>query len=299
MSKNSGSKTSLSPQETIEQIRIYQTSTSLKEREDAANRVVTGNEGLVMHLIYKVFPTYLRTASQEDLMQEGRTGIFEAMRDFDPNRGKAFATHASYKILHNMYVRTGMDSNSSIYYQSQARAYKRAVDELSADGIFHPSVTDIADKMGVGIEAVQKVMQVMARANHVSLDGDEALHGAAIDPIKFTPDAIAIENEWRDALLAAVKQLSNEQQIVIQSMFFSGDKPQKLTDIGRRLGRKPDEVKRIKNTALRDMRRLLTAAGFGKEQPDDYDGLVQSIQVNIFPASVVRAEMDMVINIEL
>lgn len=299
MSKTSGSKASLSPQETVELIRVYQTSASLREREDAANRIITGNEGLVMHLIRRVFPTYLHTASQEDLMQEGRTGLFEAMRDFDPDRGKAFATHASYKILHNMYVRTGMDSNSSIYYQSQARAYKRTVDELAADGILHPSVTDIADKMGVGIEAVQKLMQVMARANHISLDGDETLHGAAIDPLKFTPDAIAIEKEWRDALLTAINQLSGEQKAVIQSMFFNGDRPQKLTDIGKRLGRKPDEVKRIKNSALRDMRRFLTAAGFGKEQTDNYDGLVQSIKVNIFPRSAVNADMDMVINIDL
>jgi RNA polymerase sigma factor (sigma-70 family) len=294
--KSSAVQKGMAQEETRRLIKIYQTSTDEYEREDAANQIIKGNDSLVTYMLRRYFPTYLRGNSFEDLMQEGRMGLFEAIKTYDPEKG-TFSTHATFSILHNMYKLTGQDNNSTIYYQTQAKQYKSAVSALSADGNIYPSITDVADKMKVGIEAVQRVMNVMARANHISIDGHDSLGNAIADPLKASPLDIAIENEEKEALITALKQLNREQRFVIEQTYYSDDEKTKtLTEIGKLLGnKKPEDVKRIRQSALRTLNRALTKAGFGKGAADAYDELASSIKVQFHSANgMAAAEIEII-----
>jgi RNA polymerase sigma factor (sigma-70 family) len=280
--------------ETEELIRIYQLSTCSAERERAAEKVISKNDKLVTFILLRDFPSYRGSDHFEDLIQEGRMGLFESLADYDPAKG-AFSTHAEYRIKHNMYEYASKVNNSSIYYLSQIKKYKKAISALAAEGNTAPTITDIATVMGCGVEAVQKLIGVMNRANHISLDGDEETKALISDPLKTSPIDVVIENDEKEALADALKQLDKEQQYVIMEMFFGdGDKAKTLVDIGKQMGgRKPEDVKRIKQSAIRKLNRILTNRGYGTGYNDIYDPLADKLTVTFYPQQeVVQREIE-------
>jgi RNA polymerase sigma factor (sigma-70 family) len=290
---------SLTTEETIKLFRDYQSADSAQKKEDIMTRIMQGNDALVMSILQRYFSTYANNTSMEDMMQAGRLGLYEALLSWDPDRGK-LSTHATFYIQHEMYEYAGIMSNISTYYQSQIKKFNKAVATLSLRGITKPSATDMADEMGIGIEAVLRISEMMGRT-YISMEEQEAVGAYAADT-RISPEDSAIENEEREILIESLKLLNQEETAVVNELFrydemYGTDRPDTLVNIGRKLnGKKPDEVKRIRQRAIRILENAMRNAGYGSASQDPYNEFANNIPINFSSANKTAADEINVIN---
>ena len=79
----------------------YEYELVLSAKAGNANAVA---ELVEMHLPrVRIIASRIRNCDWDDLLQEGRLAIIEAVRTFEPKLGKAFATHAVWRIRHRLW----------------------------------------------------------------------------------------------------------------------------------------------------------------------------------------------------
>ena len=87
-------------------------------------------------------PLFLKGAEDEDLIQEGMLGLFQALRDYDPDRGTAFRTFAVLCVRRQLYSAVEAASrrkheplNTAVSYDT-ALPYEVAMPHEDAEGEF-------------------------------------------------------------------------------------------------------------------------------------------------------------------
>jgi RNA polymerase sigma factor (sigma-70 family) len=290
---------SMTTEETEKLFREYQNTDNAQNKEEIMAQIMLGNDALVMSILQRYFSTYANNTSMEDMMQAGRLGLYEALLSWDPNRGK-LSTHATFYIQHEMYEYAGIMSHISTYYQSQIKKFNKAVNTLSSRGVTKPSANDMADEMGIGIEAILRISEMMKRT-YISMEEQEAIGAYAADT-RISPEESAIESEERETLIEALKLLNQEETMVVNELFrydelYGKDKPDTLVNIGRKLdGKKPDEIKRIRQRAIRILESEMRKAGYGNNSQDPYNEFANNIPINFSDANKIAADEVNVIN---
>jgi RNA polymerase sigma factor (sigma-70 family) len=284
-------------EETLRQFEIFKNSPSEAARRDAAEKIMEGNDALVMSILQRFFPTYINNSSMQDMLQEGRLGMYEALLTWKPEKGM-FSTHAAFAIKHKMYEFASASSNLTPYYQSQIKKFNQAVDKLAARGITNPSANDIADEMKVGIEAVQRIAEMMKR-NFSSMEEREE-SGSYAEDSHISPIDMVIEKDEKEALYKALTLLDQKQTMVIKELFFyeqnGSDKPDTLVNIGRTLGGlSADEIKKIRAGAIKTLERALKKAGYGNSSKEPYSEYAEAIPLNFAPhGQIVQSEINVI-----
>ena len=275
------------------------------ESDDAANELVIINEKLVIYMIRKHFGSYVNTNSYDDIQNVGRLGLFQSLMSYDSKKGM-FSTYAAYFIKNAIYGYLSELHGSSTYYQSQAKHYKDVIAKLLNEGNTAPTASDIAGEMGVGFEAVQRLMSVMSRANPLSLN-DESVTTRPIDPLKFNPEEITARNEVTEMIEKALSELPEIQRLVIDLLYLESDKPSKYSVIGMKLAQlenpdvpeselKPyntDRIRQIKAEALRALKAKLSK--YYNDSESNYITRKSALRINIYPdTSSIVEDLDFI-----
>lgn len=216
-----------------------------KEKKDA---LVKDNLGLV-HACANKFRG--RGAEYDDLFQAGCVGLCKAAANFDAERGFAFSTYAVPVILGEIrrIFRDGGTVKVSRSLKEKARAALKVKQELEAELSREPTVSELAERLGVEISEAAELLTVSMPV--ISLTAQDESSSRQLDiPTEAPQEAVA----EKLALKKVVSLLEEKDRRLIELRYFKG-----LTQVktAAELGMSQVQVSRREKALLTKMRESL------------------------------------------
>ena len=290
---------------TIELLGVYAHATP-DEQSRIMEVVVETNKRLVNHVINKYYFSY-RHNHQDDMMQQGCMAIFTHAPNFDIKKRNpkndqpySFSTYIIPYILDGIKTYVCSTHNISPHYAVQIKKFHAAIERLKTAGENDPTLDQIANEMGVGLDAAQKVYGVACRLNTISIDGDEK-EKRLFDPYSNAPDTIFEQEELKRSIHRAIDSLPEDERAVILATFFDGDKETPLIEVARRLNMDVPRVRRLLNKAKRELGDSIELRDFSQSPEqralENYtDALVVDF---VLPTDAVEANLEIALTIDL
>jgi RNA polymerase sigma-B factor len=198
----------------------------------------------------------------EDLVQVASVGLLKAIDRFDPERGTAFSSFAVPTIVGELkrYFRDkGWAVKVPRDLQELAQRVDRTTDRLMDELGRAPTVSEIADKLGITLEQVLEAREAAAAHRADSLDrscGDDEDSRRVADTLGVTePGYLQAE---QSATLEAMMSVLSDREREILRLRFAEDLTQ--SEIGRRVGVSQMHISRLLREAVTRLRETAQAS---------------------------------------
>ncbi|MDI6715954.1 MAG: RNA polymerase sigma factor SigF [Actinomycetota bacterium] len=193
----------------------------------------------------------------EDLIQVGTIGLIKAIDRFDVDRSVEFTTYATPTIVGEIkrYFRDkGWAVKVPRRLQELNLLVTQAMNNLTQELKRAPTISEIADHLGVNSEHVIEAMETSEAYSFVSLDRD--LSSDADDSFSLLEyigedDKELTGIEDRTCLAEALAELSKQEQRILYLRFFRG---LTQTEIAQQLGISQMHVSRLLRRTLEVLR---------------------------------------------
>lgn len=201
----------------------------------------------------------------EDLISHGIVGLIQAVDRYDPSRGVPFRTYAIARIrgqVLDTLRRLDLVPRSA---RQRAREIERAIQTLRKELGRNPSEEEIADHLGISVDAVRTALQ-QAACVLVSMDGvfaNDDEEGLSIgemleDQETLSPMEHLEELDLRQRLRETLQELSERERLVL-SLYYEQELTMK--EIGKVLGVTESRVSQIYSRAILTLRALMQEDG--------------------------------------
>jgi RNA polymerase sporulation-specific sigma factor len=217
----------------------------LSNREE----VICGNIGLV-HSCARRFIG--RGIEYDDLFQAGCMGLIKAADGFDEKRGLKFSTYAVPVILgeiRRLFRDGGAVKVSRSLKEMSMRASREREDFISREGR-EPTVSEMADLLGVGIEQAAEALSAAMPALSLTKAGED--EGEQLDVPVEPPDELLTD---KLALHQVLCELDSLDRALIVLRYLKSNTQQATAE---KLGMTQVQVSRRERAILEIMRRKLT-----------------------------------------
>lgn len=186
----------------------------------------------------------------EDLYSAGCVGLIKAADGFDESLGFAFSTYAVPSILGEIrrIFRDGGAVKISRSLKEKARILTSVKEKLEKENGVEPTVSELADKMGISIEETAQLLCVSQPVVSLTAEDDDEKQIDIPCDDEYTPivDRLSIQQ-----ILAT---LDERDRRLIELRFFEGLTQSKTANI---LGISQVQVSRKEKIILNDMRKKL------------------------------------------
>ncbi|MGQ9778475.1 MAG: RNA polymerase sporulation sigma factor SigG [Bacillota bacterium] len=222
----------------------------------AREELINGNLRLVLSVIQRFNN---RGEYVDDLFQVGCIGLMKAIDNFDLSQNVKFSTYAVPMIIGE--IRRYLRDNNPLRVSRSLRdiAYKalQVRDSLIGRHGKEPTVAEIAEELKLPREEV--VFALDAIQEPISLF--EPIYHDGGDPI-FVMDQIGDEksqdSQWLEeiSIRETMAKLSERERMILRLRFFEG---RTQMEVAEEIGISQAQVSRLEKTALKHMRRYITA----------------------------------------
>lgn len=202
--------------------------------------------------------------THDDLIQEARLGLLDAVERWDPKRGTQFMTVAVIwcrnRVRMAVLALQSLRSGKAIkVFQNSGRAQRKLSLVLGRD----PTQAEIAVELDVEedtVKAVQAHCQPTVSLERPFQDSDFSLYEMLPDPTERVDERL--EREGEDARLhAAVARLSPRPRYIVERRYLNeSDERPTLVEIGGELGLSRERVRQLEARALRFLAFFLAEA---------------------------------------
>jgi len=193
---------------------------------------------------------------EQDLVSYGLLGLIGAIERFDPDREIKFETFAIMRIKGAI-----IDELRSLDWvprsvRSRAREIERAIVDLERTLMRAPSDEEIAGKLGISDDELERNLSEISRSSMAALDelwtpqggGDQV---ALIDTIEDTgvpnPEFSLEQTELNEALSEAIARLPEREKLVVTLYYYE---ELTLREIGEVLGVTESRVSQLHTKAV-------------------------------------------------
>ena len=244
---------------------------ALKGDKDARERMIVSN----LRLVVKIARRYKdRGIALLDLVEEGNLGLIRAVEKFDPERGFRFSTYATWWIRQTI-ERAIMNQTRTvrlpIHVVKELNIYLRTARNLAQELDHEPTAEEIADKLDVPTEDVNKMLRLNERIKSVDSylshesDGNSLLD-ILPDSNHSGPEEKNQEDDIKNNIVMWLQELNPKQREVLSRRFgLMGFEPDTLENVGAEIGLTRERVRQIQVEALRRLKDMLGLQGLSLE----------------------------------
>ncbi len=198
--------------------------------------------------------------SKEDLISAGILGLNDAIDKFKVKKGVKFKTYATYRIKGAMVDELRKMGWASRSVVRDSQKIERAVSELKSKLNRAPRDDEVADQLGVTIDAYHKMLWRTQSMSLVSLDellpdGNTARLAcqASTDPSPF--DALKVK-QLKAVLADEIAKLTKKEQMVVSLYYYD---ELTLKEIGNVLDLTESRISQIHSKIIATLRIRLQA----------------------------------------
>ena len=232
----------------ISPVALYQ------QCQPKGDELVLAHLGLVkrvaIHLKARV-PAFMEL---DELIQVGMLGLLEASKAFDPAKGVEFENFAHSRVRGAMLDevrRLSFLPRSAVAFNKE---HNEGVHVLASELGRNPTESEIAEFMGKDLEEFQRERGKARRFETYSLEVvTEEVMGIA-DDASHQPDVMVEEAEFMDAVTAAIGELPEREQTVMQLYYVE---ELNLKEIGEVLGVSESRISQILSSVVKKLRGTL------------------------------------------
>ena len=218
------------------------------------DELVLAHLGLVkrvaIHLKARV-PAFMEL---DELIQVGMLGLLEASKAYDPAKGVEFENFAHSRVRGAMLDevrRLSFLPRSAVAFNKE---HNEGLHVLASELGRNPTESEIAEFMGKDLEEFQRERGKARRFETYSLEVvTEEVMGIA-DEESHQPDVMVEEAEFMDAVTAAIAELPEREQTVMQLYYVE---ELNLKEIGEVLGVSESRISQILSAVVKKLRGTL------------------------------------------
>ena len=202
----------------------------------------------------------------QDLVSYGLLGLIGAIERYDPGREIKFETYAIARIKGAI-----IDELRSLDWvprsvRARAREIERAIVELERGLMRAPTDAEIAGKVGISEDELEKSLSDISRSSMAALDELWSPQGASdqvalIDTIEDTsgpdPEFSLEQTELNDSLAEAIARLPEREKLVVTLYYYE---ELTLREIGEVLGVTESRVSQLHTKAVLRLKARLSGA---------------------------------------
>ena len=199
----------------------------------------------------------------DDLVGFGALGLLEAFERFDESRNILFSTFAEYRVRGSMMDALRQNDSFTRYRRQMSRDLNYAQDDLTRSLGRRPDPEEVADHMGLDIEAYWHTVRTTQPVSHVSIDEqapDE--EEGSVRPLAQVlvgsdgdePYRNILNRQARDRLQEAIRSLSARRRQCIVLYYGRG---LTLKEIAEVFDVTPSRISQILSAARRDLKERL------------------------------------------
>jgi RNA polymerase sigma factor (sigma-70 family) len=241
------------------------------EADELARRAQAGDAAAQEELIRRLLPLVESTArryrteglEQADLRQEGIVGLLRALQRFDPSRGVPFAAYATWWIRQSLqearsdFIRPMRLPPKALRQLSQLKSEHQRIyqgEHRSA------GVAELAERMSIEFGQAEALVAADARARSLDesiggLGGEVGTLGDLLeDPLSAAAYEEVVDAVAGEQLRALLSRLTDREREVVRARFGFDAPPEKLAEVGERLGVSAERVRQIEERALAKLR---------------------------------------------
>jgi RNA polymerase sigma factor for flagellar operon FliA len=225
-----------------------------QQSQPKGDELVLAHLGLVkrvaIHLKARV-PAFMEL---DELIQVGMLGLLEASKAYDPAKGVEFENFAHSRVRGAMLDevrRLSFLPRSAVAFNKE---HNEGVHVLASELGRNPTESEIAEFMGKDLEEFQRERGKARRFETYSLEVvTEEVMGIA-DDASHQPDVMVEEAEFMDAVTAAIGELPEREQTVMQLYYVE---ELNLKEIGEVLGVSESRISQILTSVVKKLRGTL------------------------------------------
>lgn len=228
-----------------------------KQGDQAARqKLIEGNLRLVLSVIQRFSG---RGENPDDLFQVGCIGLLKAIENFDPALNVRFSTYGVPMIAGELrrYLRDFGPLRVSRSIRDTAYKVLQCKESLLCEHGREPSLTQIAQKLGLPLEEVAESMDAIASPvslyEPVYADGGDPL--TVMDQVRDTKNT---DEQWIEhiALRQAIDKLAAREQRILALRFYDG---KTQMEVAQEVGISQAQVSRLEKNALQSIRKSISS----------------------------------------
>jgi RNA polymerase primary sigma factor len=247
----------------LSSVRLKESLKAIEQGEvktkEAKSELMKGNLRLVISLARRYINHGLHFL---DLIQEGNIGLMKATDKFEYQRGYKFGTYATWWVRQAM-TRAIADQARTIripvHMVEIINKLNRTSRGLVQQNGKEPTLDEIANKMGVSLETLQKLLKITQKP--ISLEtpiGDEeesTLMDVIEDKEAISPQDAAIRSNMGQQIRNVLSDLDKREERIVKMRFGIGEKHEHtLEEVGQDFDLTRERIRQIEEKALRKLK---------------------------------------------
>jgi RNA polymerase sigma factor (sigma-70 family) len=203
------------------------------------------------------------------LIEEGNVGLIRAVDKFEPERGFAFSTYATWwirqAVLRALAV-SGRTVRIPVHAKAEVDALRRAEHAFIHEHGHEPNLAELAKAADMKPGRVAELMPNLKPLMSLDMSiGDDADGMAAKDFMTADIDTVdeAAKRELEDKVSKALEGLNKrEAKIIVARYGLDGLEPRTLEEVGKSFRVTRERIRQLEKKAKEKLRKLLKSSDF-------------------------------------